>query len=55
LKPLLEGNPSLAKELSETIAARKIELDSRKAEARTTVEAETTGIFNSIKKFFGLE
>lgn len=55
VKPLLEENPSLVEALSKTIAERRAMLNEKDEElSRMTPEQESTGIFNSIKRFFGL-
>lgn len=57
VKPLLEANPHLVEALSRTIAERHAVLarNDGKEKNRIAVEEESTGIFNSIKKFFGLQ
>ncbi|MGI8469439.1 MAG: cyclic nucleotide-binding domain-containing protein [Pyrinomonadaceae bacterium] len=55
VKPLLEENPTLAEALSKTIAERRAMLAEKDAEiSRMMPEEESSGIFNSIKRFFGL-
>ncbi len=53
VKPLFKKNPHLMEALSETIAERKAMLASANEEKKE-VEVEKEGVFNSIKKFFGL-
>jgi len=54
VKPLFEDNPDLVAALSKTIAERHAHLAQRDEENQATLEEESSGIFNSIKKFFGL-
>lgn len=55
VKPLLEDNPDLVAALSKTIAERRALL-AQKYEQNKEIseEEESTGIFNSIRRFFGL-
>ncbi len=53
VKPLFKKNPNLMEALSETIAERRTMLASANEETKE-VAVEKAGIFNSIKKFFGL-
>ncbi len=53
VKPLFKRNPNLMEALSETIAERRAMLASANEE-RKEVAVEKAGIFDSIKKFFGL-
>lgn len=55
LKPILEENPPLVEAFSKTIAERRAALTKKDEELRQVIpEEESTGIFNSIKRFFGL-
>lgn len=55
VKPLLEENPNLVEELSKTIAERRAVLAEKDEEtSRVTPEEESSGILDSIKRFFGL-
>ncbi len=53
VKPLFKKNPNLMEALSETIAERRAMLTSANEE-KIEAAIEKAGIFNSIKKFFGL-
>ncbi len=53
VKPLLESNPNLVEALGEIIAERKALLDTANEE-KQSVAVEKEGVFDSIKKFFGL-
>lgn len=56
LKPLFENNPDLAGAISKTIADRHLDLLAKRQEDATAdAEVVSSGIFNSIKKFFRLE
>jgi small-conductance mechanosensitive channel len=55
VKPLLENNPDLVSALSKTIAERRALLAQKNEESKNiSEEEESIGIFNSIRKFFGL-
>ena len=54
VKPLFEDNPNLVEALSKTIAKRRMELSQKSEENKEMDEMETSGIFDSIKKFFGI-
>jgi CRP-like cAMP-binding protein len=55
VKPLLEDNPDLVAALSKTIAERRALLTQKDEESRAkSREEESAGIFDSIRKFFGL-
>lgn len=54
LKPILEANPELVERFSEIIESRRVKL-SESAESDTmSGEDPKAGVFNSIRKFFGL-
>ncbi len=56
LKPLFVNNPDLAGSISKTIADRHLELHAKKQEgAPPDSDIVSSGIFNSIKKFFRLD
>jgi small-conductance mechanosensitive channel/CRP-like cAMP-binding protein len=54
LKPVLEENPQLVATLSRTIAERRALLDQKHDEVQAAKEDVEKGIFDSIKRFFGL-
>jgi small-conductance mechanosensitive channel len=55
IKPLFEDNPNLVIALSKTIAERRAMLAQQNEEVKkTSAEEETAGIFDGIRKFFGL-
>ena len=55
IKPLFEDNPDLVAELSKTIAERRAILAQKNEENKTiSTEEESAGIFDSIRRFFGL-
>lgn len=55
IKPLFEDNPGLVEVLSKTIAERRALLAQRNEQDDSAgKDEETEGIFNSIRKFFGL-
>ena len=54
VKPLFDANPNLVQALSETIAERRALLARTSQIDQTLLTEESTGVFNSIKKFFGL-
>lgn len=56
LKPLFVNNPDLAGSISKTIADRQLDLHAKKQEgAPPDSDVVSSGIFNSIKKFFRLD
>ena len=55
IKPILENNPELVESFSKLIEARRTLLHEEQNELRTTKQVNEIGIFNSIKKFFGLK
>jgi small-conductance mechanosensitive channel len=54
LKPILEANPDLVERFVEIIAERRAKLMEVNAQRATDVEAHKSGMFESIRKFFGL-
>jgi small-conductance mechanosensitive channel/CRP-like cAMP-binding protein len=54
IKPLFEKNPYLIEELTKTIAARH-ELLAEKPATTGEMQVEKEGLFNSIRKFFGMK
>ncbi|MDQ2745710.1 MAG: mechanosensitive ion channel family protein [Acidobacteriota bacterium] len=55
LKPILEENPALVKTLSQIVAERRLSLDKLEAASETREVVSRESVFNSIKKFFGLD
>lgn len=55
VKPLFDNNPALVEALSETIAERRARLSEKVSENYDNDNLESKSIFNSIKKFFGLD
>jgi small-conductance mechanosensitive channel len=54
MKHLFETNPNLAESISWTIAERQAQLAAGSQEAAQTSIAESVGLLNSIRRFFGL-
>jgi small-conductance mechanosensitive channel len=54
LKPVLEANPELVERFVDIIEERRASLTEANAQKATDAEAHKTGMFNSIRKFFGL-
>jgi small-conductance mechanosensitive channel/CRP-like cAMP-binding protein len=54
MKHLFETNPDLAESISWTIAERKAGLEASSQQAEAVAKAESVGLLNSIKRFFGL-
>ncbi len=54
LKPILEENPELVTSLSQIIAERRQSFDKFEAETEERQTQHKASVFNSIKKFFGL-
>ncbi len=54
IKPLFEKNPYLIEALSKTIAERRELLTIKEETTTVSMEEHTSGIFKSIKRFFGL-
>jgi small-conductance mechanosensitive channel len=55
LKPILEENPELVESFSRIVEERRTLLDEKKSEKDAVETASGAGVFNSIKKFFGLD
>ncbi|MDQ3180234.1 MAG: cyclic nucleotide-binding domain-containing protein, partial [Acidobacteriota bacterium] len=55
LKPILEENPELVESFSRIIEERRAGLTEQQTEQTTEQKADTVGVFNSIRKFFGLK
>ena len=55
LKPILESNPELVESFSRLIGERRALLLEQMDELKTTKQTNEVGVFNSIKKFFGLK
>ena len=55
LKPILEDNPELVKTLSQIIEERRLAMDKMEKAAEKIKIADKDGVFDSIKKFFGLD
>ncbi len=55
LKPLLEENPKLVKAFSRIIEERRQALSKTNSKPEVVEEKDKTGVFNSIKTFFGLK
>ena len=54
LKPILEGNPDLVKILSGIVEERRASLEEFDAEHQSRAVRDKVNVFQSIKKFFGL-
>lgn len=54
LKPILEENPELVAALSKIIEERRVSLDKLEAEFKAHETVDKTSVFDSIKRFFGL-
>ena len=54
MKHLFETNPDLAESISWTIAERRAGLEASSHQAAAVAKAESAGLLNSIKRFFGL-
>jgi small-conductance mechanosensitive channel/CRP-like cAMP-binding protein len=54
MKHLFETNPDLAESISWTIAERRAGLEASSQQAVAVAQAESAGLLNSIKRFFGL-
>ena len=54
MKHLFETNPDLAESISWTIAERRAGLEASSQQADAVAKAESAGLLNSIKRFFGL-
>ena len=54
MKHLFETNPDLAESISWTIAERRAGLEASSQQATAVAQAESAGLLNSIKRFFGL-
>jgi CRP-like cAMP-binding protein len=54
LKPILDNNPGLIKELSRTIEERRELLSQKENIHQTEADEEDKNVLRSIKKFFGL-
>ncbi len=55
LKPILEENPELVESFSRIIEERRAGLTEQQTEQTADQKADTVGVFNSIRKFFGLK
>ncbi|MGI8639117.1 MAG: cyclic nucleotide-binding domain-containing protein [Pyrinomonadaceae bacterium] len=55
IKPILESNPELVESFSKLIEERRIHLTEQHEELTTTKQIEAVGVFDSIRKFFGLK
>lgn len=54
LKPILKENPKLVASFSQIIEARRLDLAEKQSELDESKIADSTSVFQSIKKFFGL-
>jgi CRP-like cAMP-binding protein len=54
LKPILEENPELVERFVDIIEERRAKLTEANTQKATDIEAAKSGMFNSIRKFFGL-
>ncbi len=54
MKHLFETNPDLAESISWTIAERRAGLEASSHQASAAAKAESAGLLNSIRRFFGL-
>lgn len=55
LKPILEANPELVERFVDIIEERRASLDQINAQHKTDPQAGKSGMFDSIRKFFGLK
>lgn len=55
IKPILESNPELVESFSKLIEERRVLLHEQQDELKTAEQTNEVGVFNSIKKFFGLK
>jgi len=55
LKPVLEANPELVERFVDIIEERRASLDQLNAQHKTDPQAGKSGMFDSIRKFFGLK
>ncbi len=55
LKPILEENPELVESLGKIIEERRVALDKIESETQKHLTVDKTSVFDSIKKFFGLD
>ncbi|MCB1024807.1 MAG: mechanosensitive ion channel [Acidobacteria bacterium] len=55
MKPILENNPDVARVIGEIIDERRISLAAEAEEIKSMADAETKGVFRSIRNFFGIE
>ena len=55
LKLILEKNPELVESFSRIIEERRENLSEQQTEQPTAQITDTVGVFNSIRKFFGLK
>jgi len=55
LKPILEANPELVERFVDIIEERRASLDQLNAQHKTDPQAGKSGMFDSIRKFFGLK
>ncbi len=54
IKPILENNPELVQSFSKMIEQRRTLLQEQQTELKSDTQINETGVFDSIKKFFGL-
>ena len=54
-KPILENNPELVESFSKLIEERRALLHEEQSELKNMKQVNEVGVFNSIKKFFGLK
>jgi CRP-like cAMP-binding protein len=54
LKPILEDNPDLIERFGDIIEERRVSLNKLLGSEKATEEADPTGVFQSIRKFFGM-
>ncbi len=55
IKPILESNRELVESFSKLIEERRALLSEEQNELKTIKQTNEVGVFNSIKKFFGLK
>jgi small-conductance mechanosensitive channel len=55
MKPILENNTEVARVIGEIIDERREQLAQEEAQKHSLTDAETKGVFKSIKSFFGLK
>ncbi|MEZ5346827.1 MAG: mechanosensitive ion channel family protein [Pyrinomonadaceae bacterium] len=55
IKPILENNPEVARVIGEIIDERRELLAAEAEEKKSMTDAETKGVFKSIRNFFGIE